>query len=155
MPTFERSILVRAGAAALFDLMQDYERRLAWDPFLREARLVDAAKAGLGVRAWCVDRRGRGMETEYVSFDRPHRVAVKMTRGPWIFRKFAGAWIYDGVEDGVTRVTFKYHVEARLRLGRLGDAVLTRVFAAEMDARLQALAGAIERDPTLASGTEV
>lgn len=45
-----------------------------------------------------------------------------------------------------------YHVEARLRLGRLGDVVLARVFAAEMDARLRALAGAVERDPTLARG---
>jgi ribosome-associated toxin RatA of RatAB toxin-antitoxin module len=150
MPTFERSICVPAGAAALFDLMQDYERRLAWDPFLREARLVDATAAGIGVRAWCVDRRGRGMETEYVSFDRPHRVAVKMTRGPWIFRKFAGAWIYDVIEDEVTRVTFKYHVEARLRFGRIGDVVLARVFAREMDARLRALARAVERDPSLA-----
>ena len=151
MPTFERSILVHADVPALFDLMQDYDRRLAWDPFLREARLVDAAAAGIGIRAWCVDQRGRGMETEYVSFDRPHRVAVRMTRGPWIFRKFAGAWIYDPVEAGVTRVTFKYHVEARLRLGRLGDAVLTRVFAREMDARLQALARAVQADPTLVS----
>nr|MCH9684596.1 SRPBCC family protein [Deltaproteobacteria bacterium] len=146
MPTFERSILVRAGAAALFDLMQDYERRLEWDPFLREATLVGAKTAGIGVRAWCVDQRGRGMETEYVSFDRPRRVAVKMTRGPWIFRKFAGSWAYERVEDDVTRVVFKYHVEARIRFGRLGDAVLTRVFAKEMDGRLSALAEAIERD---------
>lgn len=151
MPTFERSILVKAGAAALFDLMQDYERRLAWDPFLREARLIDATASGIGVRAWCVDRRGRGMETEYVSFDRPRRVAVKMTRGPWIFRKFAGAWIYETMEDDMTRVTFKYHVEARLRLGRLGDAVLARVFAREMDDRLRALARAVADDPGLLS----
>lgn len=84
-----------------------------------------------------------------MSFDRPHRVAVRMTRGPWILRKFAGAWIYDPLPDESTRVTFKYHVEAKLRLGRLGDAVLTRVFAREMDQRLRALAEAVERDPTL------
>lgn len=152
MPTFERSALVRADAAALFDLMQDYDRRLRWDPFLREARLVDATAAGLGVRAWCVDQRGRGMETEYVSFDRPRRVAVRMTRGPWIFRKFAGAWIYEPVEDGMTRVTFKYHVEARVRFGRLGDLVLTKVFAREMDARLEALARAVVDHPELVQG---
>lgn len=151
MPTFERSIFVRADPAALFDLMQDYERRLAWDPFLREARLIDATASGIGVRAWCVDQRGRGMETEYVSFDRPRRVAVRMTKGPWIFRKFAGAWIYEAVEDGITRVTFKYHVEARLGLGRLGDAVLARVFAREMDDRLRALARAVADDPGLLS----
>ncbi len=151
MPTFERSILVHAGAAPLFDLMQDYDRRLAWDPFLSEARLVEATAAGLGVRAWCVDQRGRGMETEYVSFDRPRRVAVRMTKGPWIFRKFAGAWIYEPLEQDLTRVIFKYHVEARLRFGRLGDMVLAKVFAKEMDDRLKALAQAVEADPTLVS----
>lgn len=55
IPTFARSIVVRAGAAALFDLMQDYDRRLAWDPFLREARLVEATAAGrwaCGRGAW-------------------------------------------------------------------------------------------------------
>ncbi len=144
MPTFERAIEVSAPREALFDLMQDYGRRLEWDPFLSEARLIEAAEAARGVRAWCVDRAGRGMETEYVSFDRPERVAVRMTKGPWIFGKFAGSWIYEAIDERTTRVVFRYHVEARIPAGRLGDAVLARIFAAEMDKRLVALRDAVD-----------
>ena len=85
------------------------------------------------------------METEYVSFDPPRRVAVKMTRGPWVFRKFAGAWIYEELDAQSTRVVFKYHVESRIPLGRLSDLVLSHVFAREMQSRLDALRTAVER----------
>ena len=53
--TFDESIVIDAPAPVLFDLSQDYKRRLEWDPFLRSARLVDGAdKPGVGVRpcAW-------------------------------------------------------------------------------------------------------
>src|SRR6266542_3143651 len=114
MPTFEAAIDIRAGADALFDLTQDYDRRLDWDPFLKEARLIGGAAApALGVRAWCVARSGLGMETEYVSFQRPHVAAVKMTRGPALFGSFAGSWRFKTVAPDTTRVVFRYHVTAR------------------------------------------
>jgi ribosome-associated toxin RatA of RatAB toxin-antitoxin module len=140
VPTFERSIVVPAPRAALFALMQDYGRRLLWDPFLSEARLVDASEAALGVRAYCVDQAGRGMETVYVAFAPPERVAVKMTKGPWMFRAFAGSWRYEALDIERTRVTFKYHVEARPHLGPVTDWILERVLAREMTARLEHLA---------------
>ncbi len=145
MPTFERSIEVEGDRETIFWWMQDYDRRLEWDPFLSEARLVDATKAALGVRAFCVDRKGRGMETEYVSFRPPERVAVKMTRGPWMFESFAGAWIYETLDARRTRVTFRYHVEARPRLGPITDWILEKVFAREMKLRLEALRDAAAR----------
>jgi ribosome-associated toxin RatA of RatAB toxin-antitoxin module len=145
MPTFERSTEVAMDREALFWWMQDYDRRLDWDPFLSEARLVDATEAKVGVRAWCVDQRGRGMETVYVSFNPPERVAVKMTKGPWMFQSFAGAWIYEEIAEGRTRVTFRYHVESRPRLGALSDWILERIFAREMDLRLNALREAAAR----------
>ena len=37
MPTCEHSVLIDAERGELFALTQDYGRRLAWDPFLREA----------------------------------------------------------------------------------------------------------------------
>lgn len=42
MPTFEQSIEINAEPAALFDLTQDYDRRLEWDPFLKVAELRGA-----------------------------------------------------------------------------------------------------------------
>jgi ribosome-associated toxin RatA of RatAB toxin-antitoxin module len=140
MPTFERSMEIPAAREVLFWWMQDYDRRLEWDTFLSEARLVgDAKQAGVGVRAYCVDKAGRGMETEYVSFKPPERVAVKMTKGPWMFRAFAGTWAYESTGPTSTRVTFRYHVEARPHLGPITDFILERIFAREMTDRLVAL----------------
>jgi hypothetical protein len=99
----------------VFLLTQDYSRRLLWDPFLKEARLLDGAPdAALGVRAWCVSKSGFGMETEYVAFRPPHAVAVRMTRGPFFLKAFAASWrFFDLGTNGTTKVSFKYFVELR------------------------------------------
>jgi ribosome-associated toxin RatA of RatAB toxin-antitoxin module len=144
--TFEDSIVVGASPEALFALTQDYGRRLEWDPFLKEARLVGgAAESGVGVRAYCVARSGLAMETEYVSFQPPRVTAVKMTRGPWIIESFAGSWRF--VPEGdATRVIFKYQVRARPRwLALLLTPLLTRVFAHDVRKRLAGLKTAVEQ----------
>jgi ribosome-associated toxin RatA of RatAB toxin-antitoxin module len=154
MATFSRSIDVEAPRAFLFHLMQDYARRLEWDPFLSAARLVDAEAAGIGVRAWCVDRAGRGMETEYVSFDPPSRVAVRMTRGPWFIDRFAGSWRYEELTPSSTRVTFRYHVKPkRWLLGSLGERLVEGVFARNMGERLETLKERLEHMARSASFT--
>lgn len=139
---FRQSIEVAAEPDVLFDLTQDYAHRLDWDPFLSEARLVGGAdKAGLGIRAWCVARNGIGMETEYVSFNPPGACAVEMTKGPWFFRAFAGAWRFERIGPGRTKVTFTYSL-----VGRPGflSGLLRFVFARETRRRLEALKQAVE-----------
>ena len=129
--TFEQSILIDATASALFELSQDYPRRLEWDPFLRSAELLNGAvEAAVGVRALCVDRQGTAMETEYVSYNPPRAVAVKITRGPWFLESFAGSWRFEEVKQGQTRVSFCYSLSARPRwLSWLLKPILRRVFA--------------------------
>jgi len=113
---FEHAAVVDATPEVVFDLTQDYAKRLTWDPFLRRAELLGGAVApGVGVRAWCVARAGVGMETEYVSFISPRVAAVKMTRGPWLLETFGGTWEFTAVEGGKTRVTFRYQLRARPR----------------------------------------
>ncbi len=69
---FRQTIEVEAEPDILFDLTQDYAHRLDWDPFLREARLLEGADSpGIGVRAWCVAHNGLGMETRYITFNPP------------------------------------------------------------------------------------
>lgn len=145
--TFARSIEVDAPQAWLFELMQDYDRRLAWDEFLEKAELVGGATASaVGVRAYCVDTSGRGMETEYVAFKPPERVAVKMTRGPWMFQSFAGSWAYRSLGEERTEITFRYSMELFPRvLGKLGDRLLARVFARDMERRLTSAKSRLER----------
>ena len=140
---FRQSIEIAARADALFNLTQDYANRLAWDPFLREARLLGGAKTpGVGVRAWCVARSGLGMETRYVSFNPPNTCAVEMTRGPWFFRSFSGSWRFDPITPERTRVTFTYSLVGRpFLISRL----VRFIFARETFRRLEALKRSAER----------
>jgi ribosome-associated toxin RatA of RatAB toxin-antitoxin module len=144
MPTFEQAIEIQADPAALFELTQDYNRRLDWDPFLKEARLYGDAP-GVGVRAWCVAKNGLGMETEYIAFNPPKGTAVKMTRGPRILATFAGSWRFQAIAPGRTRVVFRYHIAAAPRwLGFILDPIMRAVFAHDVGKRLKGLKHAVE-----------
>jgi Polyketide cyclase / dehydrase and lipid transport len=153
--TFDDSIVIAAGPAALFRLSQDYNRRLDWDVFLRSATLLDDAKeAAVGVRALCVDRNGAAMETEYITFNPPRAVAIKMTRGPWFLASFAGSWRFEEIAPGRTRVGFCYSLVARPRwLSWLMNPILARVFARDTRRRLHALKEAVEHRGPLDPGT--
>src|SRR3954451_9637980 len=142
MIMFWQSIEVAAEPTVLFDLTQDYKNRLDWDPFLKEAKLLDGAeRPGVGVRAWCVARNRLGMETRYVSFNPPGACAVEMTRGPWFFRSFSGSWRFDRIGTSRTRVTFTYSL-----VGRPGflTGLLRLIFARETRRRLVALKRHVE-----------
>ena len=144
--TFEHAVEIAASAGRLFDLTQDYHRRLLWDPFLRSATLMNGAvRAGEGVRARCVSHRGWAMETEYVSFHPPRVSAIKMTRGPWIVRTFAGSWRFEPMGVQQTRVIFTYSLTTRPRLlSWLLTPLIGRLFAREMRQRLTGLQQFVE-----------
>ncbi len=106
---FSESIEIKGSSDLIFDYTQDYKNRLEWDTFLTEAYLLNnATQAGKGVKAWCVAKNGLGMETEYVSFNRPKVTAIKMTKGPFIFKDFAASWTFMDNGNEMTRVTFLY-----------------------------------------------
>jgi hypothetical protein len=156
MPPVTCAADIAAPADALFTLTQDYGRRLRWDPFLREARLLDGAQtAALGVRAWCVAHNGLGMETTYISFQPPTVVAVKMTHGPRIISTFAGSWRFTELPSQSaptrTHVVFRYQVSGRPRwLAFLLDPLLALIFRRETQRRLLALKHAVETTSILA-----
>lgn len=111
---FSEKIHIEWTEEIIFDYTQDYTNRLSWDTFLRKAELMNGAtNAAKGVRAYCVAKNGLGMETEYVSFNRPHVTAVKMTKGPFLFKTFLGSWNFKKFKPGVTEVTFLYSFELR------------------------------------------
>ena len=150
MPSALLSIDIRAVSEDVFDLIHDYSRRLEWDPFLREARLLDGAQvADVGVSSRCVARRavgGAAMDTVYVTFSRPTVAAVSMTRGPWFLRSFAASIRHDCIEDGIVRVTYRYNFKAFPRfLAFLIEPVVQLVFRRETSRRLSALKRFVER----------
>jgi ribosome-associated toxin RatA of RatAB toxin-antitoxin module len=111
---FSERVIINCTPVAAFDYTQDYKNRLCWDTFLTKAELMDGAiTAGKGVKAYCVAKNGLGMVTEYVSFNRPASVAIKMTEGPYMFKSFLGSWRFKEHGDLQTEVIFLYSFKLR------------------------------------------
>lgn len=150
MRTLEAAIEIRANPEAVFDLIHDYPRRLDWDLFLKEACLLEGAKAaGLGVKSRCTARNGfagLAMETVYVTFDRPNVAAVKMTKGPALLETFAASINQIDIGAGVTRVTYRFNFSTRPRwLRALIHPIAAALFRREVHERLRALKCYMER----------
>jgi hypothetical protein len=139
----EASVEIAAEPEAVFDLIHDYARRLEWDPFLKEARLLDRKEAGLGATCRCVARNGFGglaMDATYVSFDRPNVAAVKMARGPWFLDSFAATLRQERVAANRTRVIYRYNFETRPAwLRPIMNPICSAIFASEVRNRLRHL----------------
>jgi hypothetical protein len=153
MRSLEAAIDIRAGAEAIFDLVHDYSRRLDWDPFLKEACLLDGAvAAGVGVTSRCTARNGfagLAMESVYVSFQRPRVAAVRMTKGPVLLETFAASINQDPVGPGTTRVTYRFNFSTRPRwLRAIVHPVAAALFMREVRGRLEALKRHVERPGT-------
>jgi uncharacterized protein YndB with AHSA1/START domain len=146
MPVVQAEIEIAAPPESVFDLAQNYELRLRWDPFLREIELLKGdgnptRGDRVRVRAWT----GLSMEVEYINVNRPHSVAMRMLRGPWFFEMFAGTWLFHPLASGGTRAVFRYSFRTRPRLtGVLVDPIIERVFRRDIGARLAGLKRGIE-----------
>jgi len=152
MPVVEESLLIRAPQQPLFDLAQDYQLRLKWDPFLRDMRFLhDAREAAVGVRVWVKAWTGLTMVVEYVALNRPEVVAMKMVQGPVFLRQFAGSWRFQPHPSGSTLVIFRYVFETRWpRLCWLFDPIIRRVFGRDIRDRLRGLKRGVEQAGLLA-----
>jgi uncharacterized protein YndB with AHSA1/START domain len=144
MRSLEAAVEIRATPEAVFDLIHDYSRRLEWDPFLKDARLLDGAeRAGLGIKSRCTARNGFGglaMETVYVSYDRPRVAAVKMTAGPAVLESFAASLRQEDAGSGRTRVTYRFNFSTRPPwLRAIMEPVAAALFRREVRQRLAAL----------------
>src|SRR5690349_4677608 len=111
---FTEKIEIKCSPEFAFDYTQDYKQRLTWDTFLKKADLIEGATtAGKGVKAYCVAKNGLGMVTEYVSFNRPRATAIKMTKGPYMFKSFLGSWTFKEIQSNVTEIIFLYSFQLR------------------------------------------
>lgn len=151
MPVVERTVEIRAPQGALFDLTQDYYLRTEWDPFVRELRFLDGATvAAPGVRVLVRAWNRLSIEVEYVTVQRPERVAVRITRGPFFFANFAGSWLFQRAGEGVTRVVFRYSFRTRWSwLRPVLDPVISAAFGRDIAARVRALKHAAEETDIL------
>ena len=110
MTRIESSVVVAIEPAIAFAVSQTTgETRLRWDPFIHEQHFLDgAARPAKGVRTETRHRSRLRMVSEYVSFNPPTNVGMKMTEGPWFFASFAGGWRFAPEPGGGCRATWRY-----------------------------------------------
>ena len=145
MPVIESRCVVPVDARTAFAVSQTTgEIRKRWDPFIRRQYFVDGATApGKGVRTYTVQRFGFRMESEYVSYNPPSNVGMKMTKGSWFFERLAGGWKFTPVADdpGSTLAVWRYNFACRPRwLAPLAERIGTLLLQRDMDRRIRGFA---------------
>ena len=110
---------VSADAGLLFFLSEDYEARKHWDPFMRSQEFLEGAKrVARGVKTRTIACNDMSMDTEFIAFDRPNVIAMKMLSGPWMFQSMAGTWRFRKLDDARTRVEFIYSFAVKPAVAR-------------------------------------
>ena len=146
MKTIRSTIEIARPQEVVFDLTQNYAKRLEWDPYLTEAYLLkEAAEPAVGVDAYCKNHNGTVMVSRYISFNCPAVAAVNMVKGPKILKRFSGAWNVHKIDEQHLELIFTYHFD--LRWGIVGSLLTPWVrwhFQREMNKRLVAIKAYLE-----------
>jgi len=141
MPTIKVQALITVPQAWLFELSQDYARRVCWDPFSAQYDFDTPDWApGVGAELSGKARNGYAMRARYIAFDPPARAAFEMISGPWFFRTFAGAWRFVPQSPHGTTVSFNDPFTVRPSIFRwFMEPLIKRSLAWHMSARIAGL----------------
>ena len=160
MRVVESRAVVPVSAEVAFAVSQTTgEVRLRWDPFIRRQQLLGGAEVpAKGVRTFTVQRFGLRMVSEYVSYNPPSNVGMKMTKGSWFFERLAGGWRFSPVDDANggadagTLAVWRYNFACKPRwlapvAERIGAVILQR----DIDRRIRGFARGCADPVVLAS----
>ncbi|MBF4572765.1 SRPBCC family protein [Herbiconiux sp. VKM Ac-1786] len=145
MPVIESRCVVPVSPEVAFAVSQTTgETRMRWDTFIRRQQLLDGATVpAKGVRTFTVQRFGLRMISEYVSYNPPSNVGMRMTKGSWFFERLAGGWRFspvDGDPDS-TLAIWRYSFTCRPRwLAPLAERIGALLLQHDIDRRLRGFA---------------
>lgn len=143
MPRIESTQVLPVSVDEAFALSQSQgDVRYAWDPFVREQRLMHGAThPAKGVQTLTKSRHGLRMISEYTSVRPPTQVGMKMVSGPPFFSAFGGGWTFRPIEtaDGsATEATWRYTFTIRPKwLAPIADPIGRWLLSRDIDQRLR------------------
>jgi len=145
MPVVESSVIVPVDVATAFAVSQTTgATRRKWDPFIRHQRFLDGAPLpGKGVRTLTVHRLGFRMISEYVSYNPPTNVGMKMTKGSWFFERLGGGWrfIVDETDPRRTKAVWRYNFVCKPPwLAPIAERIGMMVLQRDIDRRIAGFA---------------
>jgi ribosome-associated toxin RatA of RatAB toxin-antitoxin module len=120
MPTVRRSVIVPRSCAAMFDLVDDFERYPEFLPWCKAGELLERGERDEVARL-TVDYRGlRTQLTTRNLKERPRSLRLELVDGP--FEHFAGAWRFDALgSDGCkVELALDYALSSQALQGLVG-----------------------------------
>lgn len=145
MPVVESSVVVPVEVATAFAVSQTTgPTRLRWDGFIRSQHFLGGATApGKGVQTYTEHQSGLAMVSEYVSYNPPSNVGMRMVTGPWFFANLASGWRFAAVDgdSSSTLATWKYSFTCRPRwLAPIAERIGSFVLQRDIDRRIAGFA---------------
>jgi|GEM_PF-4030346 len=144
MKTIEQRIDVKAHLLEAFDCAQHYANRKTWDPFIARLKHRDELSVPIHLRTMVRLK----MKCEYLKYDKPKCVKIKMVEGPGFLKEFIGTWRFIYLDAERTAVIYTYAYE--LDPGRAWmKTIVEGYFQWDMKRRLIALKNELEQDVDL------
>lgn len=157
MPVVESRCVVPVSVDVAFAVSQTQgEVRKRWDPFIRRQHLIGAERPAKGVRTHTVQRFGLAMESEYVSYNPPSNVGMRMTKGSWFFARMGGGWRFRPVDGDPSRTlaVWRYNFTCRPAwLAPLAERIGAAILQRDIDRRIAGFARGCE-DPVVLAEAE-
>jgi hypothetical protein len=145
MPVVESRLVVDVPPEVAFWVSQTTAPvRYRWDPFVKSQTLMDGAlRPARGVRTLTASWHRLRMVSEYVSFNPPRNVGMKMVEGPWFFAHFGGGWRFEpGPGPGSTTAVWRYNFSVRPSfLAPVADRIGRRLLGRDIRRRIRGFGG--------------
>lgn len=147
MARMERSIVIDASCAVVFEHAFDPQARAVWDPFVAAEHAAALPSQGLP----CFDvhaRNGWRMRVQTLSHVEGRVSAIRMIDGPFFLQDFCGSWHFSPLDAERCHLRFRYHFHGRPAWAApLLEAAFAALFARATAQRLKGLQAFCEQRP--------
>ena len=144
--TLSDKVIINRNIDWLFEYTQNFSERKKWDKQTKEIDFYDGFSAlEKGAKVYTVSVEGIRMETEYLTFESPSEISIKMLNKSSVFKSFIGTWNYIQVEHEKTILKITYQFNLRFPYNLIRRKVLKKV-KTNINKKLSFLEGHLELD---------
>mgnify|MGYP001164217393 CR=1 FL=1 len=126
--TITEEIVINRDIDWLFNYTQNFNERKKWDKQTLEIDFFDdSTELKKGAKVYTKSIEGILMKTEYLTFQSPDEISIKMLNKSAIFKNFLGKWNYFSTDNGGTKLKITYQFRLRFPYSLITNKVSKRI----------------------------